>query len=149
MLSIDLTLNSATAITAGTANSRVASITNSGENMALRSVASLATTNPEQLKISHSTRTIKGLRSAANAALTGQDVVFDRHLIRFDKNVVQTKVLDPEQRVNRSVQIVIEVPRLAGETPTSTNVGDDLLSIVSMLNASSWANLVRVLNWES
>lgn len=149
MLSTDLTLNPATAITAGSADSKVFAVTQTGENMAIRSVASLATTNPQQLKISHSVRTIKGLKSAANAALTGQDIVFDRHLIRLDKNVVQTKVLDPEQRVNRSIQIVIEVPRLAGETPTATNVGDDLLSIISMLNASTWANLVRVLNWES
>lgn len=149
MLSTDLTLNPATSITVGSADSKVFAITQNGENMTIRSVASLATTNPNQLKITHSVRTIKGLKSAANAALTGQDIVFDRHLIRLDKNVVQTKVLDPEQRVNRSVQIVIEVPRLAGETPTATNMGDDLLSVVSMLNASTWANLVRVLNWES
>jgi len=149
MLSTDLTLNPNTAITAGSADSLVYAITTSGDNTTVRSVAASATTNPKQLKISHSVRTIKGLKSAANAALTGQDIVFDRHLIRLDKNVVQTKVLDPEQRVNRSVQIVIEVPRLAGETPTVTNLGDDLLSIVSMLNATTWANLTRIVNWES
>lgn len=149
MLSTDLTLNSATSVTAGTANSLVYSVISQGENQTVRSVAASSTTNPQQLKVSHSVRTIKGLKSAANAALTGQDIVFDRHLIRLDKNCVQTKVLDPEQRVNRSIQIVIEVPRLAGETPTVVNLGDDLLSIVSMLNASTWANLTRVVNWES
>lgn len=149
MLSTDLTLNPATAVTAGTADSQVYSVISQGENQTVRSLAALATTNPKQLKISHSVRTIKGLKSAANAALTGQDIVFDRHLIRLDSNVVQTKVLDPEQRVNRSLQLVIEVPRLAGETPTVTNMGDDILRIVSMLNASTWANLQRILNWES
>lgn len=149
MLAIDLSLDSSTAITAGTSNARTASLLGGNDpKSSVRSVAAVALTAPENLRISHTVRTAKGFRTAANASVPASDVLFDRHLVRLDKNVTQSTHLDPEFRINRSIQLVIESPRLGASTPTAAQLADDLLSIVSMLRAGTNANLIRVLNLE-
>jgi hypothetical protein len=150
MLSSDLTLDPSTAITAGTASPTIYSLLNGNDpNSSVRSAAAVALTYPENLRIAHSKRAAKGFYQVASPALAAPPILFDRHLIRLDTNVAQTTHLDPEFRVNRSIQIVIEVPRLGASTPTHTQLADDLLSIVSMLRASTNANLIRILNLES
>jgi hypothetical protein len=94
-------------------------------------------------------RTEKGFKTVANQSVPAPDITFDRRLIRLDTNVVQTQMLDPMKRVNRSVQIVLESPRLGAESPTVTQVVDDLLAVVAMLRASTNANLIRILNSET
>jgi len=148
MLAIDLTLDPSTTITAGTSSPTIYSLLNNVAGSSIRSAAAVAQTNPENFKISHSVRTAKGFKTVANASVPAPDVVFDRHLCRLDVNCVQTTHIDTDYRVNRSVQIVLEVPRLGGSTPTAAQLVDDLLSVVSMLRASSNANLVRILNGE-
>lgn len=149
MLSTDLTLDPSTAITAGTSSPTVYSLLpGTTVNQTNRTASAVATTAPENFRVAHSMRTEKGFKTVANASTPAPDIVFDRHLCRLDINCVQTSRLDPNFRVNRSVQIVLEVPRLGSETPTVTQVADDLLSIVSMLRASSNANLIRVLAGE-
>jgi hypothetical protein len=150
MLASDLTLDSSTAITAGTSNSTVfALLGGNSPSQSIRSVAALATTNPRFLRIAHSMRTEKGFKTVANQSVPAPDITFDRRLIRLDTNVVQTQMLDPMKRVNRSVQIVLESPRLGAESPTVTQVVDDLLAVVAMLRASTNANLIRILNSET
>lgn len=149
MLAIDLTLDPSTAIAADAADAKTYSLLSSESGRAVRARADVATTNPKQLTISHSLRTLKGLRSVANSSVSGQDVVFDRHMIRLDENIVQTLVLDPEFKVNSSVYLVIETPRLGASTPTAAALAGGIKRIISMLLASTNANLVRVLNWES
>lgn len=148
MLAIDLILDPSTAIAAGTSSPDTYSLLSNNQGSSVRSVASKALTNPENLRISHSTRSLKGFRTQANSSVNAPDVIFDRHLVRVDFNCPQTTHLDPNFAINRSVQIVIEVPRLAGATPTAANISDDLKSVVSMLLASTNANLVRILNLE-
>jgi hypothetical protein len=148
MLSTDLALDPSTAWTVGTSDSQTYSLLSINGERSQRSKASVATTNPSVLSLAHTVRSTKGLRSVDNSSVTGQTIMFDRHLIRLDTNVAQTLVLDPEFKVNRSVQLVIEVPRLGASTPTSTNMSDDICRIVTMLRTSSLANLIRVLNSE-
>lgn len=150
MLASDLTLNSATAISAGSSNALVFSLLGGNSPTAsLRSVAAVSTTNPVTFKIAHSVRVEKGFKTVANQSVPAPDITFDRHLVRRDSSVVQTTHLDPNKRVNRSIQIVVETPRLGAESPTVTQLIDDLLGLVSMLSASSNANLVRLLNGET
>jgi hypothetical protein len=149
MLSQDLTLDPSTAITAGTSSPTVYSLLSASAGSSVRAAAAVAQTNPETFKISHSTRLSKGFKTPANSSVPAQDVTFDRHLIRLDVNHPQTSRLDPNYLINRSVQIVLEVPRLGSETPTAAQLIDDLLSVVSALRASSNANLVRILNGET
>jgi len=152
MLATDLTLDSSTAITAGTSNSAVFSLmapVSGVNNSAVRSVASVALTAPVSLKIAHSTRTIKGLKTVSNPSISGSEVIFDRHLVRKDTTVAQTGHLDPAFKIARSVQVVFEMPRLGSESPTTVQMIDDLLAVVAMLRASSNANLVRLFNGES
>lgn len=149
MLAIDLTLDPSTAIAADAADAKTYSLISQESSKAVRSRADVATTTPHQLTTSHSTRTVKGMRSVANSSVSGQDVVFDRHMIRLDRNIAQTLVLDPTFKVNAAVYLVIEVPRLGASTPTLANVAGDIKRIIAMLLASSNANLQRILNWES
>lgn len=148
MLSIDLTLDPSTAITAGTSSPTIYSLLNNVAGSSIRAAAAVAQTNPENFKIAHTVRTAKSFKTSANASVPAPDVIFDRHLCRLDVNCVQTTHLDPEFRINRSIQLVMEVPRLGASTPTAAAIIDDLLSIVSMLRASTNANLVRILNGE-
>lgn len=141
-------MDPSTAWSVGTSDSQTWSLLGIAGDRSQRSKASVALTNPSVLTLANTVRTIKSLRSVSNSAVAGQDIVFDRHLVRLDTNVAQTLVLDPEFKVNRSVQLVLEVPRLGASTPTSTNMSDDICRIVTMLRTSSLANLVRVLNSE-
>lgn len=148
MLAIDLTLDPSTTISAGASAPVVYSLLSNNSGSSIRSAAAVAQTTPRNFRVAHSVRTAKGFKSPANAAVPAPDVLFDRHLIRLDRNVPQTSRLDPEYRVNHSTQIVLEIPRLGSETPTAVQVIDELKAIISMLAASSNANLVRVLNLE-
>lgn len=148
MLSQDLTLNPSTAIAAGTNAATVYALLSATQGKSQRSVASVATTAPKVFQIAHSTRSAKAFKTAANASVPAPDIIFDRHLVRLDENVVQTTHIDPEFRVNRSVQLVLEVPRLGASTPTPTQIADSLKALVSMLDASTQANLIRILNNE-
>lgn len=148
MLATDLTLNPNTTIAQGTDSAVIYSLLSNNNGKSTRSAASLSQTNPRQLSIAHSTRTSKGFKTAANASVPAPDVIFDRHLIRLDSNVEQASHLDPEYRVSRSIQIVIETPRMGADSPTSLELADDLKGIVSMLDASTRANLNRILNGE-
>lgn len=150
MLATDLTLNASTAIAAGTAADRVLSLVSQGaDSRTVRAVAATALTQPQTLTISHSTRQVKGLKTQSNDSVAAGPVVFDRHLVRLDNNVTQSAYNDPLFQINRSVQLVIETPRLGASSPTATQIVDDLLAIVAMLRASTNANLVRILNRES
>lgn len=148
MLSIDLTLDPSTAITAGTSSPTIYSLLNNVPGRSLRSAAAVAQTNPENFTIAHSVSKEKAFKTAANPAVPAPDVIFDRHLCRLDTNCVQTTIYDPDFRINRSVLVQFVVPRLGASTPTPAQLADDLLSIVSMLRASTNANLIRVLNGE-
>lgn len=151
MLAEDLTLDPSTAIAAGTSSPSIYSRKGWVDlQSTVRSVASVALTAPENLKIAHSTRSLKGLKTQANASVPAPDVIIDRHLVRLDINVPTTTHLDPEYKIIKSVQLVIEVPRLGvASSPTAAQIADDVKSVVSMLCASSNANLVRLLNNES
>lgn len=150
MLASDLSLDASTAISAGTAGAIVFSLLGGNQSsQSIRTVASLATTNPRSLKVAHSVRTEKGFRTVANQSVPAPDIIFDRHLIRMDNNVVQSLCLDPNSRVNHSIQLVVETPRLGASSPTVTVLMDNLLALVAMLRASSNANFIRFLNNET
>lgn len=150
MLASDLTIDASTAIAAGTAGSITFSLLGGNVNQrSTRTVASLATTNPRAIQIAHSVRTEKGFKTVANQSVPAPDIVFDRHLVRMDSNIIQSLCLDPNARVNQSIQIVIETPRLGASSPTPTNLMDNLLALVAMLRASSNANFIRILNNET
>lgn len=150
MLASDLVLNPSTSIAAGTNAAKTYALlqgTSSGKS--IRSVASVALTHPDQITISHSTRIAKGFKTDANASVPAPDVIFDRHLVRVDQNLSQTGRLDPDNRINYSVQLVIETPRIGSDSPTSLQIADTLKAIVASLDASTRANLERVLNGET
>lgn len=142
----DLVLDSTAAIGVGTLPALTLSLT--GGVQSIRSEAAYALTAPRTLRIAHAVRRLKGLRDQASNILA-PDVVFDRHLVRFDSNVAQTKYLDPEFLINQSIQLVIEIPRLGASSPTPLDTAGRLKALVSMLTAASNANLFRVLNNES
>lgn len=150
MLAQDLILDSSTTIAAGTSNSTTYSLLGSNAaNQSMRSVAASSTTNPATLRIAHSMRMEKGFKTVANQAVPASDVIFDRRLIRLDRNVAQTTHLDPTNRINDSVQIVFENPRLGTESSTVQARIDMLLAVVAMLRASTNANAVRFFNGET
>lgn len=150
MFDIDLVNSPATALTVGTASS----LTFSSQGMpagsaSIRSVASVATTAPHIMKINHSTRMVKNLKYAATRA-AAPDVIIDRHLVRVDK-VALTPTLgysDPNFGITYGAQLVVEVPRLGADTPAPQLVMDQILRILVMLNPSSNAGLLRLLNNE-
>lgn len=145
MLAIDLTINAATAVPAGTSNARTLSLGSPNGGSSVRSDASVALTAPEVLQITHSKRSLK-LKSSTNNDLV--PVFFDRHVLRLSKYRQPTNVLDPDFKTSLTVSLLIEVPSAPGVTVTSTQVSDAIKGLVSMLTASSDANLVRVLNNE-
>lgn len=150
MLAEDLILDPSIAIAAGTSSPSIYSRKGWTDlQSTVRSVASVALTAPENLKIAHTTRALKGLKTAANASVPATDVILDRHLVRLDIVVPTTTHSDPDFKIIKSCQLVIEVPRVGASTPTANSIADDLKSIVSMLFAASNANLVRLLNGES
>lgn len=150
MLASDLTLDSSVAIAAGTANSTVYSLLGGNSpTSSIRSVAAVSATAPKTIRVAHSTRTEKSFKTVANQSVPAPDITFDRHLIRLDATIVQTQVLDPAARVKRSVQIVFESPRLGSESPTTTQLVDDLLALVASLRASTNANAIRLFNGET
>lgn len=148
MLAIDLTLDPSVAIAAGTSSPTVYSLLSNTVGKSIRSAAAVAQTNPETFTVGHTTSSEKSFKTQANASVPAPDVIFDRHVVRLDTNVAQTTHLDPTYRINRSVYINFVVPRLGASTPTAAQLADDLLSIVSMLRASTNANLIRILNLE-
>lgn len=149
MFDADLANNPNTALTAGTSSNLTFSLkTGAGSGVeSLRAVGSVATTNPHQIKIAHSTRRISGLRLTSGNELAN-DIVVDRHLIRVDKNVSVTGVSDPDFRVNYGAQLVVELPRIGGDTPTTQLVMDQILRLLVALNPSTNAGLIRLLNGE-
>lgn len=149
MLASDLTLDSSVAISAGTSNATVYSLLGGNSpNASVRSVAAVSTTNPKTLRIANSIRTEKGFKTVANQSVPASDIVFDRRLWRVDHNIAQTTHLDPNRRINASMQLVFESPRLGAESPTVATLIDMLLATVASLRASSNANAVRFFNGE-
>lgn len=148
MLDSDITLNSLAQTPAGTNAALVVSRLHTQNGESVYAAASLALTNPAQLRVAHSVRKVTGLTLVTDASRSAGPMLIDRHLIRFDKNKAQTKVNDPEAKLNASIQIVIEVPRLGSESPTVTNISDQLKCLANYLTASTDANLVRILNRE-
>jgi hypothetical protein len=148
MLPTDVNLDASTAIAAGTNATTTYSLLSNEGGQSLRSAAALSLTNPRNLSVKHSVRTGKTFRTAANASVPASDIIFDRHLIRLDTNMPQSTHLDQEFRINRSIQIVIEVPRIGGSSPTSLMIADDLKALVAFLDSSTRANLVRLMNGE-
>lgn len=151
MFDQELSNNPSTALTVGTSSNLVFSLVSNpiSGGQSLRSVSSVVTTAPHTLKIGHSTRLIKGLKYAANKS-AAPDVIVDRHLIRVDK-VAPTPTLgisDPNFALAFGAQIVIEVPRLGPDTPTTQSVMDQLLRLLVVLNPSTNAGLLRLLNGE-
>lgn len=151
MFDIELSNNPATALTAGTSGALTFSLQSAptGGGQSVRSVAAVATTAPHTLKVGHTTRLVKGLKYAANKT-AAPDVIIDRHLVRLDK-VKDTPTLgisDPNFNITYGVQIVVEVPRLGADTPTTQSVMDQILRALVMLNPSSNAGLIKLLNNE-
>lgn len=151
MFEIELSNNPSTALTVGTSANLVFSLVSTpmAGGQSVRSVSAVATTAPHTLKVGHSTRFIKGMKYAANKS-AAPDVTIDRHLIRVDK-VAATPTLgisDPNFQLTYGAQIVIEVPRLGADTPTTQSVMDQLLRLLVVLNPSSSAGLLRLLNGE-
>lgn len=115
----------------------------------MRTVASLATTAPRTLKIVNSQRS---KRFAGNVGLVGTtvktsvDVITDVTTIRNDVWHSHTSAADPNFELTSWVQIQFGRPRGLGLTTTQMN--DQLLALVSMLDASSLANLAKILNSE-
>lgn len=151
MLPVDLTLDSTIACPVGTLGAEVYSQLwpSSSQTGLSRSVSSVATTTPKTLTISHSVRKVKGLKSLANISIAAPDVIFDRHLVRIDRNVANTTWFDPEFKLNASIQIVLEVPRMGTSSPTTNLMASMLLQLTQMLTNTAYANLVRVCNGES
>lgn len=151
MLSTDLIVDPATAITAGTANSRTFSLLGGGTpERTVRSVASLANTQPYELSIGHLKRKLKGFKSFENASVPAPDVTVDRHTVRLDYNMPTDTLRDPDYRLKLVTQLTIELPRLGiTDTPTTVMIADSIKALASMLLATSNANLLRLLNHES
>ena len=150
MLATDLVLNASTAITAGASAPITLSLLDAAKGISVRNDPASALTNPKSLRIAHTTRTIKGLWDGTNSAVKGPDLIMDRHLCRLDKNIAQTRYLDPNFAVNYSIQLVLETPRgLGASNPTVAQIATSLLELVSSLLAGSNANLTRILNGET
>jgi hypothetical protein len=152
MFDIDLSNNPSTALTAGTSSALTFALVSAptAGSQSVRSVASVATTAPHVMKISHSVRLVKSLKYAANKQ-NAPDVVIDRHLVRVDK-VAPTPTLgysDPNFGITYGAQLVIEVPRIGADTPSAQLVMDQVLRCLVMLNPSSNAGLIKLMNNET
>lgn len=151
MFDIDLANNPNTALTAGTSASKTFSLTSPPSNgRSLRSVAADALTSPLTLEIAHNTRSVKGLRYATTKQ-TAPDVIIDSHLVRFDKHLPLPTlgISDPNFQVKTSARLVLEVPRAGADAPSTQAVMDLALRLMVLLNPSSNAGLVRLLNGEA
>jgi hypothetical protein len=153
MFDVELSNNPSTALTAGASSAVIFSLLQAPSagtgGQSIRSVAAVSTTAPHVLKIGHTTRSVKGIRYTANKA-AAPDVVIDRHLIRIDK-VAPTPTLgysDPSNQITYGAQLVVEVPRIGADTPSTQLVMDQILRILVMLNPSSNAGLIKLLNGE-
>jgi len=149
MLADPLSLNSATAVTAGTSDVQSYGLLSVAGGNSIRSVATLAASAPRTLKVVNATRS---KRFAGNVLLAGTtvktpvDVVTDVTTIRNDVLRVHSTAADPNFEITSWVQIQFGRPR--GCSITVTQISDQLLAIVSMLNASTNANLTKILNSE-
>lgn len=151
MFDADLSNNPNTALTAGTASALTFSLKTGGGNgtESLRSVASMATTAPHQLKISHATRRIAGLRyTSGNAAAA--DLMVDQHRISILKNIPLTTlgIADPQFLANYGAALTVTLPRVGADTPSTQLVMDQILRLIVALNPSSNAGLIKLLNGE-
>lgn len=150
MFDNDVTNNPSTVLTAGTsANLSFGLQTLPAATRSVRSVAAVALSAPHTLEIGHSQRSIKGLRYTDSKQLT-PDIIVDSHLVRFDKHLPLPTlgVSDPLLQVKYGARLVIEVPRVGADAPTTQQVMDQILRCVVLLNPSSNAGLVRLLNGE-
>lgn len=144
-----ITINSSAGTPAGTNSPHAFGRISTNGNESVWSAPSVALTNPEQMKFGHSVRRITGLSLAADASKVGPPVLVDRHLIRVDYNQAQTKYNDPDWKLNLSVQIVIETPRLgATDSPTVTETSDLIKCLATFLVGNTDANLIKFLNRE-
>jgi hypothetical protein len=149
MLADPLVLDSDTAIAAGTNDSQSYGLVSISEGNSVRAVAALAASAPRTLKIVNSTRS---KRFSGNAQVSGTtvktpvDVITDVVTIRNDVYRQHATALDPNLENSSWVQIQFGVPR--GSSVTVTMMSDQLLAVASMLEASSLANLTKVLNKE-
>jgi hypothetical protein len=149
MLADPLSLNSATAITAGTSDAQSYGLQSISGVGSVRSVASLSQSAPRTVKIVRSTRTKRfsgNVQVAGTAVKTPVDVVTDVVSIRNDVYRAHSSAADPNFDITSWVQIQFGSPR--GCSMTVTQMSDQLLALVSMLNASTNANLTKVLNGE-
>lgn len=151
MFDIDLANNPATALTAGTAANLSFSLTSPPANgRSLRSVAAVALSAPHTLEIAHSTRSLSGLRYSATNQVA-PDLIIDSHMVRIDKvlPLPTLGISDPQQRVKYGARLVVEVPRAGADAPSTQLIMDTILRVCVMLNPSSNAGLVRLLNGEA
>lgn len=149
MLADPLSLNSATAITAGTSDAQSYGLQSIAGGNSVRSVATLAASAPRTLKVVRSTRTkrFKGnVELAGTTVKTPVDVITDVTTIRNDVFRAHASASDPNLEISSWCQVQFGSPR--GCSMTVTQLSDQLLAIVSMLNASTNANLTKVLNGE-
>lgn len=151
MFDIDLANNPSTALTAGTSASKTFSLTSPPSNQrSLRSVASDALSAPHTLEIAHGVRAIRGLRFSATRA-SAPDVIVDTHMVRIDKHLPLPTlgIADPQFLVKYGARIVFEVPRAGADAPSAQLIMDQALRLLVMLNPSSNAGLIRLLNGEA
>jgi len=149
MLADPLSLNSATAVTAGTSDAQSYGLLSVAGGNSIRSVATLAASAPRTLKVVNATRSKRfsgNVQLAGTAVKTPVDVITDVTTIRNDVLRVHSSAADPNFEINSWVQIQFGRPR--GCSITVTQMSDQLLAIVSMLNASTNANLTKLLNNE-
>jgi hypothetical protein len=150
MFDIDLANNPNTALTAGTAGNKTFSLVSPPSGgRSLRSVAAQILSEPLTLEIAHSTRSLKGLRYAATSQVA-PDIILDSHMTRFDWHTPLTTlgIADPSFACKTSARLVIEVPRAGADTPTTQEIMDLILRNLVLLNPSTNAGLVRLLNGE-
>lgn len=149
MLADPLSLNSATAVTAGTSDAQSYGLLSVADGNSIRAVAALAASAPRTLKIVNSTRSKRfsgNVQAAGTTVKTPVDVITDVTSIRNDVYRAHASAADPNLEITSWVQIQFGRPR--GCSITVTQMSDQLLAIVSMLNASTNANLTKLLNSE-
>lgn len=151
MFDIDLANNPSSPLTVGTNSAKTFSLVKASDgSRSVRSVAADALSAPHTLEIAHSTRSVKGLRYSATRA-PAPDVIIDTHLVRVDKHLPLPTlgIGDPNFSVKYGARLVIEVPRAGADAPSTQLIMDQILRLVVMLNPSSNAGLVRLLNGEA
>lgn len=150
MFDAELSNNPSTALTAGTSSAVTFSLKTGGNsNESLRSVASVATTLPHELKIQHSVSRIPGLRYTSGNVLAN-DLIVDRHNMSVRKAIALTNlgIADPEYKANYGASLSVWVPRVGADTPSTQLVMDQILRLLVALNPSTNAGLIKLLNGE-